>query len=424
MTQLATICAQDNFYLEIQYPVRFPHRLSASLTLPWMLLALTASPLARAAPRIPDSDSAVLERLPVRANDPTGRELRRLRETLAANPRDARAAERLARKYFDLASAEGDPRYIGYAEAALRPWSTADGWTADAPADIVLAGALLKQYRHDFSPAMKDLDRVLAAEPANSEAISWQFALHLVRADYASSRKSCEQLKPYSTVLASTACFAVIDSINGQSRAAYKTLATALAAHPAQNAEYRQWALTRLGEMAQRFGDKALAEKHFKEALAVGLVDGFTLAAYADLLLDQNRPAEVLPLLKNFENSDVLLLRLALAADALKSPEAPKFIRSMADRFAASALRGDRLHLQEQARFELSLNHNPAAALKLILDDWGVQREPRDARFLMEAALAAKDPGAAKPALDWMDSTGYEDPLYRSLAQQLRQGIQ
>ena len=395
-------------------------RFKAPLLLGFLVLMQACQPHAWAAPHIPDSDSAVLERLPVKANDPTGRELRGLREALAADPRNAGAAERLARKFFDLASAEGDPRYIGYAEAALRPWAAGDAWSPKAPADIVLAGALLKQYRHDFEPAMKDLDRVLELEPANSEAISWQFALHLVRADYANARKSCEQLRPHATELAATACTAVIDSINGKSRAAYKTLSSALAAHPAQSAEYRQWVLTRLGEMALRLDDKALAEKHFKEALAVDLVDGFALAAYADLLLDQNRPAEVLPLLKNFENSDVLLLRLALAASALKSPEAPKFVRSMADRFAASALRGDRLHLQEQARFELSLNHNPAAALKLILDDWGVQREPRDARFLMEAALAAGDAAAARPALEWMDTTGYEDPRYRALADQLR----
>jgi hypothetical protein len=51
-----------------------------------------------------------------------------------------------------------------------------------------------------------------------------------------------------------------------------------------------------------------------------------------------------------------------------------------------------------------------------------LQREPRDARILMQAALAAKDPPAAQPALDWLRASGYEDPAYAGLAQQLQAG--
>lgn len=393
--------------------------ISSTLVLAWAAgLILTPLPAA-AAPRIPATDNVVLERLPVRAGDATGRELRRLREDLRVNPRDPVAAERLARRYFELASGEGDPRYIGYAEAVLRPWAG----SGDAPAEIVLVGALLKQYRHEFIRAMQDLDRVLLARPGNTEAISWQMALHLVRGDYTSARQSCTRLAATATVLATTACTAVIDGINGKARAAHASLAAALAAHPPQNEEYRQWVLTRLAEMAQRFNDRELAERHFREALAVPFVDGFVLAAYADFLLDEQRPAEVLPLLRDHENSDILLLRLALAAQAMKSPDAPRHIRTLGDRFAASALRGDRLHLQEQARFELQLKGNAAAALQLLVDDWAIQREPRDARFFMEAALAAGKPAAARPALEWMDATGYEDPRYQSLAARLRKAL-
>ncbi len=361
----------------------------------------------------------MLERLPVRAGDATGRELRRLREALRANPNDPVAAERLARRYFELASGEGDPRYIGYAEAALRPWAE----TADAPPEIVLAGALLKQYRHEFTAAMQDLDRVLLALPGHTEAISWKMALHLVRGDYTNARHSCTRLAASATVLATTACTAVIDGINGKARAAHAALAAALVAHPPQSEEYRQWVLTRLAEMAQRFNDRTLAERYFREAIAVPFIDGFVLAAYADLLLDEQRPAEVLRLLRNHENSDILLLRLALAAAAAKSPDAARYARSLGERFAASALRGDRLHLQEQARFELQLRGNAAAALQLAVEDWAIQREPRDARLFMEAALAAGKPAAARPALDWMDATGYEDPRYQALAARLRKAL-
>src|ERR1700693_120379 len=75
---------------------------------------------AYAAPHVPMDDATVLERLPVRPGDPVARELRQLRTELTANPRKRETALRLAERYFALASSEGDPRYVGYAQAALK----------------------------------------------------------------------------------------------------------------------------------------------------------------------------------------------------------------------------------------------------------------------------------------------------------------
>src|SRR5207244_9251419 len=75
-----------------------------------------------AAPYVPKDDATVLERLPVRPGDPIARELRQLRAELARDPQNLGTALRLAERYYELAGAEGDPRYIGYAQAGLRPW--------------------------------------------------------------------------------------------------------------------------------------------------------------------------------------------------------------------------------------------------------------------------------------------------------------
>lgn len=400
---------------------RFTHALARSrrrLILAWWIAILLATSMgpATAAPRLPDRDEVVLERLPTRANDPVAREVRELRSALAANPKDRDLALKLARRYFDLAGAEGDPRYVGYAEAIIRPWRE----TTPQNARVLLTSALIRQYRHDFVSAMKELDEVIRVEPANTEAILWQFALHLVQANYAGARASCSRAAPHSTPLSAIACTAVIDSINGKAKAAYGALSTAIARYPSQDPEYRQWALTRLGEMAQRFGDRALAERHFKAAIATGFVDGFVLAAYADLLIDDRRHGDVIALLKNWVTSDILLVRLAVAEDAAGTPLAAEHRKVLADRFTAAALRGDRLHQQEEARFELDLRRDPARALVLARENWQHQREPRDALILMRAARAAGNPAAAKPALDWMESTRYEDPQYRALAAELR----
>ncbi len=389
----------------------FSHTITLALLL---LLAIHTVPVA-SAPGVPDADSRVLEHLPSRASAPLARELRELRAAQARDPENVDTAVRLARRYFDLASAEGDPRYVGYAEAVIQPLSK----RATPDASVLLIRALLRQYRHEFAPALADLDSVLKLEPQNTEAMLWQFALHLVQADYERAKASCANAAPHATRLSATACMAVIDSINGKSRDAYASLSAAMARHPTQDIEYRQWAMTRQGEMALRLGDRKLAEKHFKEAIATGYTDGFVLAAYADLLLEDKRHAEVIALLKRWVASDILLLRLAIAEDAAGMPEAANHRKALAERFAAAALRGDKLHQQEEARFELELQHDAARALVHAADNWKRQREPRDALVLMQAALAAGKPEAARPALDWMSRTGYEEPRYRAFAKPL-----
>jgi hypothetical protein len=148
--------------------------------------------------------------------------------------------------------------------------------------------------------------------------------------------------------------------------------------------------------------------------------DNFLLAAYADFLLEQGRAAEVMPLLRNWVRSDTLLLRLALAARALRLPEADKYVRILGERFAEAAQRGEKLHLQEEARFLLDLKNDARAALAAASENYRTQREPRDAQVLIDAALAARDPAAAAPALQWLESTGFEGKRIREAAARLK----
>ncbi len=373
---------------------------------------------ARSAPYTPQSDNEVLERLPFKASAAEGRELRQLRRALAEQPQNMERALALARRYFDLASAEGDPRYVGYAEAAIRPWSNA----AEPAVEILVMRALLRQYRHEFDAALADLAQAAERDPGNVEAWSWRSAISLVQADYAGARAACAKLAPLASALLATACTTAIDGLSGKSGQAYAELSRALARRPDAGPDLKLWIQTRLAEMALRQGRDELAERHFKAGLALGVTDGFILAAYADFLLDRDRPAEVVTMLRDWERSDVLLLRLALAEKAAKLPAAAAHIAMLKQRFDAFALRGDKLHQQEEARFHLYLQGDAPGALRLAAENYRLQREPRDARILLEASLAANDYAAAKPALDWLRSSGYEDPLYAKLAQLLKNG--
>jgi hypothetical protein len=379
-------------------------------------LLFIASAMACAAPNTPNDDTLVLERLPVRAGDPVAAEMRALRTAAQSNPADPGAAARLARRYFDLASAEGDPRYVGYAEAAVRRWPEAAG----TPAEILVLRGMLRQYRHDFPRGMADFDLALQADPANVEARAWRAAIFMVQADYAAARDECDRLAEHATVLHATACFTYVDATTGKAKAAYAQLAAALARRSDVDPEFRLWIETRLAEMAWRTDDRAAAERHFRAALALGVNDNFLLAAFADFLLEQGRAAEVVPLLKAWERSDTLLLRLALASHALRLPEAERQARVLGERFADAALRGERLHLQEEARFLLELNRDPRAAIAAAAENYRTQREPRDALILMESALAARQPAAAAPALHWLESSGFESARIRRVAVQLK----
>jgi Tfp pilus assembly protein PilF len=369
-----------------------------------------------AAPFTPTADARVLATVPARASDPRARELATMRRQLRSQPQDVDAAVALARRYFDQVAAEGDPRYIGYAQATLRPW-----WDLpDPPAPVRVLRAMLLQFDHRFTPALADLDAVLRAAPGNRDAWAWRAAILMVQGDYAQARRSCEQLAPLTTPLVAVACRAQVDGTTGQGDPAALALTQALQQHRNASADERLWSLTRLAELQERRGDFAAAEAAFREALSLAVPDVYLLAAYADFLLDRHRPAEVLTLLQGRESADVLLLRLAQAAKAAGATHAAAWANEMAARFDAARLRGDATHRKEESRFMLAVRGDAARALSLAQENFAVQREPVDARILLEAALAAKQPAAAQPALQWLASSGIQSVALAPLAQGLQ----
>lgn len=370
---------------------------------------------ALAAPYVPQDDATVLERLPVKPTEPAARELRDLRARLAAQPDDSETAVDLARRYFRLALSEGDPRFVGYAEAALRPW-----WgDKNPPHDVLVMRALLQQYRHDFDGALDTLAAAAKSDPSDPEVHLWRAAILLVQADYAGAASACDALRGTGHTLDYAGCKTSVDGVTGNAARAYAMLSDNLAGSRRVRSGAKLWMLTRLAEFSLVLGDDDRAEQHFREARSLGVNDQFLLAAYADFLLDRGRPAEVVALLNDWSRSDTLLLRLALAEKATQAPTLDEHVRALKARFEAAALRGDKLHQQEEARFHLYLLGQPARALTLAQENWALQREPRDARILLEAAIAANDPTAAQPALDWLTRSGYEDPHLRKLAAQL-----
>jgi predicted Zn-dependent protease len=358
----------------------------------------------------------VLATVPARATDPRARELTALRAAWRARPQDLALSVQLAQRYFDEVAAEGDPRYVGYAQATLQPW-----WNLPQPPVAVrVLRAMLLQFDHRFEPALADLDAAVAADPDNAAAWSWRTAILMVQARYTQARSSCERMAALASRLVAVACRAQVDAATGRAAEAAAALRTALQAESGATAEERLWCLSRLAETEERRGAFAAAEAAFRAALALGVPDVYLQAAYADFLLDRGRPAEVLALLKDRGRADVLLLRLAQAARAVGSPQAAALTSELAARFDAARRRGDTTHRKEESRFVLALQGDALAALRLAQANFAAQKEPVDARILLEAALAARQPAAAEPALAWMAESGIQSVALQPLADALK----
>ena len=372
---------------------------------------------ASAEPFVPSDDAQVLERLP-NPGDDARRELRRLGAELSDNPENLGLALRLARRYVGMGRSEADPRYYGYAQAALAPW-----WDDDPPpVEVLVLRAVLAQARHDFDAALADLERVLAVQPRHAQAWLTRAFVLQVQGRPDAAAESCTRLPVGISPLITATCLGRAEGLSGRAAAGSDRLERALTRSPDADPQLELWARVNLAEIARWRGDAAAAERQFRRARALELRDAYLLGAYADLLLDQGRPEEVRTLLAEENRIDALLLRRALAETALGGPDAARDLAALNARFAASRRRGDARHRREEARFTLHLLQRPAEALGLALENWETQREPADARLVLEAARAAGAPDEASAVLDWLEATGFEDPGIRALARRLREG--
>ncbi len=378
-----------------------PCRLLASL--------LIAAPLpALAMPNVPGSDDIVLETVPGAA-DPMSRSLRDLDRRLALDRNDLSLAIKAARLDIIQSRRLGDPRFLGHAEAALSPWPLGPA----TPMTVMLLRAVVMQSFHDFDGSISLLHRVLAADAESEQAWLTLASVEQVQADYPAARQDCGQLATHVLGLAPDICTAAIMGLTGHAALALKAITISLAENDAEakaQPETAEWAKTLAAEIAERLGDPT-TEQHYRQALALDGDDPYLLGAWSDWLLDHGRAREVIGLLQAPDRMriDPLLLRLALAEQVTGDDRLASHVADLAARFETSRLRGDTIHRREQARFELHLQHEPGRALETALANWSTQREPADARILLEAAAATGHPNAADAVRAWWRGNHVED---------------
>ena len=390
---------------------------------------IVASGASIAAPYVPPSDLTPLEKLPTRINDSargaapastaSGPSSRAMRALLARDPKNLDLALRVAQLFMVRARTESDPRYLGQAQAALGAW-----WSqSEPPVPVLLLRATIRQSNHDFKSSRLDLEQALKREPNNAQAWLTLATVQLVTGDIKGSADSCAQLVPLTTRLISTTCLASVDGARGQAAQAYEALKTVVG-NPetarGPNIGVRTWALTLQAELAERLARPVDAERLYRASLALDSTDAYTVAAYSDFLIDMGRAKDVIPLISATSRVDTLLLRRAIAAKLAASPDAAQVATDLGERFAALRARGDRVHMREEARYELAIKNSPDEAVTLARDNWDVQKEPLDARILLEAAVAALQPKAARDIVSWVTTHQLQGEKLAQLVNQVR----
>src|SRR5215467_8893428 len=183
---------------------------------------------ASAAPFVPQSDGKVLERPPLAPSDPVLRRLRALNGQLTRGPNDLPLAVMVAQGYSELGRVTGDPRYAGYAQAALAPW-----WSLErAPQEVLVLRAALHQRMHQFDLALADLATVLNINPRNVEARLMLATVKQVQGAYDEAGEECSALQDLTEKLVWTACLANVNGATGRLRDSYERLRAAFSRYP------------------------------------------------------------------------------------------------------------------------------------------------------------------------------------------------
>lgn len=378
--------------------------------------------------QFPVQDDAIVEHLPSHVGDAAQRRAARAAEraqrtALQQHPDELGLALQAAHDALARGRLRGDPRELGVAQAALAPW-----WTrADAPPEVRLVRATVMQSQHEFLPALAELDTVVAAPaaslPVRAQAELTRAGVQQVLGHFAEAEAGCRRLAGVDYLalgagvrLNARACLAELSSLQGHADTAASALARLAGAPDADSATTVAgdpapgWLTLMRAELAQRRGSPA-AGALFAAALKAN-ADVYTQCAYADWLLDQHRPAEVVALLKGNEAADPVLLRVALAYGQLhgrKHPLTRDAATMLGERYDAALRRGDRSHGREQSRYELELRGDAHAALALAQSNWRVQHEPADEVVLARAAHAARRDEAAEPLWQFLRETGGRD---------------
>lgn len=303
---------------------------------------------------------------------------------------------------LQAASMTGDTRLVARADALLSRQPAADG-----NPDLLRLRAYSAQHTHDFSGAIRLLDRLIELQPRNAGARLSRAEIRLVQGRIDSARADCRALALGVDADTGLLCAASLALRTGEYQVAANLLDRSLGAFAA-NDPRSAFALLARAEVASRAGD-ADADARYRQALAASPGDIRMRVAYARHLRRAGRDADVESILAGSEQSDTAQLQRTLAAVAADRPDARALVAAQGRRYATAHAVGSQPELRDEAEY-LLLKGKPRDALALALRNFEEQRDFEDVDILLRAADAAEEPGALARLRAWEKAQGLTTP--------------
>lgn len=289
------------------------------------------------------------------------------------------------REHIKRSRASGSPRPLGLAQGMLAKIPESQ-WSPT----LYLLRATISQRLHQFDGARADLERVLAAEPNNGQALLTLYTIAMVQGDLALADQTCKRFGDLMPGLWAASCAAEVASYGSDPGLAFQRLELSLAEARNASSMETDWTLVTLADMATRLGLPS-AGSYWEISLSRDPKDLYRRAQYADWLLAQDRPQKVLELTADYEAMDTLAVLRAIALTRLNHSDRNDLEARLDARFAEATWRGEILHQWERARFLLDVKGDAQGALAAAEANWETQRAHSDRRLLLRAAHAAGD---------------------------------
>ncbi len=156
------------------------------------------------------------------------------------------------------------------------------------------------QYQHRFAEAEAVLAAHLANKPGDANAMLRRAQVRLEAGRPRDALADCVRASPLVSALAASACQAQALARLGQAQRARESIDQALlrANESAREAPaVRSWAAGVAADLAAAVGDDAVAEARYREAVALAGDTHYPRIAYAQFLVNRQRPDDALALL-------------------------------------------------------------------------------------------------------------------------------
>jgi len=380
----------------------------------WILVmaVLSIAEYVNAKPYVPESGDEIVY---VFSSSREMQNINDLRNALLLNPGNFKILNKIVNLYLKLGREKSDPRYFGYAEALLSPYLINN----NLPEQSIIHWADILQHRHDFDQALKVLNSLADKRSENPQVYLMRAIIHISRGEYDLALNNCKSLITRATHLVTVSCVAQVKSLTGELQKSFELLRQTLDLSKDSDREEKIWAITLLGDMAVRIGKFSIAEKYYQQVLMLNNHDYYVLASYADLLLKQHQFDRVISLLREFTYVDKLLLRLAQASFKTGDDLSEKYIAQLESGYRLNELRGEKVHLRDQAIFYFSVKSNLEKALSLAKRNWKFQKEPADIKLLLNISINSGNNLEVKNVVEWISRQLLEDIELDSMLNQV-----